>query len=563
MTSIPAGRSRSWTEPAPVVLDAKIAIEEGGTSFLLVHGQRPTTQIALTHLSNGGDPLLGYIIATLARINKYGEPAFGLRKAVVSAGRFLAGDLAKVPFETTPEIPAGVPARNPEPAAAPARPPSSAPRLLAPAPQPKIKLTLPTPQARLALPPLGGDPVGTRGAAPPPALPAPSAVSATAADRTRQIAWMGASSQQLLRASLQNAVQPTGERLRAAWAAAKLGKNELALDPYDLANATLDLMLSMDDKGALHGIFNLRACYKCAADGLVPALVQLAAERQIFGGSAPPGSPRDVIGCKAFTLLVRLSDPRVEGGGKEMRVPLEGYIESLIDAAGSKADGAGLRARIQVAQSALILAGIGDAVEARARARGILDLASHWNNLAENRYPRPDSPPPSGAPIFRMKRDLYLVLLRDLRVFLRGAAQPSFAAAVDTYWRETKDSLDRVAALKVPDTSDIVSRRMFYESWNARKTDYDARVAEPLCIPAGTPPRVLIFVMADPVPLLVGKLYMKVPLAIALAFVEPYAGDSYPVTLDTGGGQIALEAHPANDARTLFETGTFEIGDNP
>jgi hypothetical protein len=103
----------------------------------------------------------------------------------------------------------------------------------------------------------------------------------------------------------------------------------------------------------------------------------------------------------------------------------------------------------------------------------------------------------------------------------------------------------------------------FVDRWDAvdAAAVADAPVLRgPFCGPAGTPPRALILVMRERSPLLVDKLYQDVPLAIALVFDEPYSGDSYPISIDTGGGKLDLEATPVNDARTWFQTRTFRIG---
>jgi hypothetical protein len=105
----PGGRYGIWSKPAPKPIRT-VGIDEGGLTRFMLNpaaygpGQRSPTQLyrpGMSRWANDRDvrSFMFPVLYTLARINKYGEPAKGLRAAVLSGSRFLAQDLARIPID--------------------------------------------------------------------------------------------------------------------------------------------------------------------------------------------------------------------------------------------------------------------------------------------------------------------------------------------------------------------------------------------------------------------------------------------------------------------------------
>jgi len=100
----PAGLSGLAAPPVPPAV-RQMPLVEGGLSDALLHPDAPRhPQKGANRWANTTDPgiVMSALIETLARINKYGEPAGGLRHASLAAARFLAGTLAQVPANAPP-----------------------------------------------------------------------------------------------------------------------------------------------------------------------------------------------------------------------------------------------------------------------------------------------------------------------------------------------------------------------------------------------------------------------------------------------------------------------------
>ena len=158
--------------------------------------------------------------------------------------------------------------------------------------------------------------------------------------------------------------------------------SSLRLDRFDIANAALDVLRSVDAQSHEDGLFDPRTERDV---NIVDELVDIASARSIFGGFAQPGSPQDDVACKAFVTLVRLANKDYP----ETR-PLRDQLVSWIMNSGRPFAGMGsnelqlAKARFYVAQAALALSGPADADEARFDADALFNkgvvAASQGNN---------------------------------------------------------------------------------------------------------------------------------------------------------------------------------------
>jgi hypothetical protein len=143
----------------------------------------------------------------------------------------------------------------------------------------------------------------------------------------------------------------------------------LELTRFDLADAALDVLRSVDAKGTETGLFDPRTEYEIP---VIDTLLDVAAGRSTFGGPATPGSPLDAVACKAFVTLVRLTDKDFPGTWP-LRQKLLDAVDDLGGVSGDYAEP--LRhARFEAAQAALALTGPADADEAR----GDVDAMIPW-----------------------------------------------------------------------------------------------------------------------------------------------------------------------------------------
>lgn len=149
----------------------------------------------------------------------------------------------------------------------------------------------------------------------------------------------------------------------------------LSLDDFDRASAALDVYLARDYLGRERGVFTPPRL-KNDVNHLVEKMAEVASARREFGGNAVPGSPQDVVSCKAFNTLIRLSDARVPGTAR-MRAELLQLLadtSSAYSVAGYTLHGASTRPMFAVARSALTVAGVEDDDEARQVADSIIEI---------------------------------------------------------------------------------------------------------------------------------------------------------------------------------------------
>lgn len=95
----PAGGFRMWDRPRPAA-NPRIPLEEG----TLVRKMLNPGDMRDPRNTTYNDPTI-FLLHTLARINKYGEPEHDLRAATLSVLRFLADDLGNIPVEVATRDP--------------------------------------------------------------------------------------------------------------------------------------------------------------------------------------------------------------------------------------------------------------------------------------------------------------------------------------------------------------------------------------------------------------------------------------------------------------------------
>jgi hypothetical protein len=546
----PDGRLGIAVEPAPAAARGAPALIEGDlVRFLIAGPPDPRDMPAAPHAPPGEDPqvatqkflygparfegLVVDLVTTVARADKYGEPGYGLRAAALDWLRFLIEDLGRMP-------------------------------------------------------------------------PARSAGDARAA----RIAMLRGQSLYALQSLIEQAIRPDPRWARQAmmgrlngWARRLDGRppaegpsQGLPLDAYDLASAALDAVLALDAKGELVGLtewlgrptrfdaHGVPLSDPAGPDGvrqamfLTRALVELAALHGRFGGPAPPGSPAEAVACKAFSVLIGLADRRLAHAAAFRRY-LWAYLLGE-RAFGPQPDPEAFAApRYRALRAAGLLAGFDDPSEAALAGSAMLARAESTYMLVRNG--------PLAAE-FRRQVEGELATIRDATGYATGAGRLAlirlvddhldrirrFAAAVDAArdptWSQAGALLPIVMGF--PDAAQVppilVNRTAlqqishdYLELWAAAAPDISRSEWQDLCGPLAAPPRMFILARTVSAPLIVGKLYRDVPLAISLVFDEPYDRDSYPVEIDVGE-TLRLEATPANDDRTWFRTGWFQI-DSP
>lgn len=440
----PGGALRIWKAPAPAPSAPAFHVDEGNFSKLLISGVPPAPYRGGNPWRNVMNPefISVAIIETIARSNKYGEPAFRLRETLLRAGRFLAEDLAGVPPDAERQDP-----------------------------------------------------------------------------RARQIAAVAYQSRSLLMSYLE-ALQSAGDGSTRPVSAA------LQLDDADLANAALDLVLSVDDKGRREGLFSFRK-----QDGvrLIDALLRLAAMRPVFGGPAPPNSPLDAVGCKAHSILVALADAGAPHGAA-FRAEL--WLTLSAQTTGPPTP------LVNAARSVLILAGFATAKEAA----DAMDLLFRMADMAR----RDDQ---------AVARAVTLEMMRALEAFAGGPGRDTFRAAAGARGTVIFEDFQKRqdAGAGGPTEQRVI------KEWAAAKAGWRPRMAAALCAPDATPPRVYIFAKGRKEPIVVKHFYQEVPLRLGVFFDEPYEHDSYPVTVSVGGRRLELTATPSGDDRTRFYTEFFFV----
>jgi hypothetical protein len=411
---------------------------------------------------------LTYVLKTLARSNKYGEPEFGLRKDLLRIARWMAGDLASTKEEA---IRAG--GKGAEVARLASAAGIALRSYLSASPR-DIDLRRKSPR--------GGDPL-------------------------------------LL-------VEP-----------ANAPRDTLRLDVFDMADAALDVLLSVDEDGKLSGLPAARtgsAAASLAPREIVRLLVGLASARTNFGGEAPRNSIQDVIACKAFTILVTLAQST---DGEAYRDALSLFlVVSDDDKRGPEH---------AVARAAFILAGVHSTAEADRTAKLLMG-----NVIVNRRGADKDAAP---ADVARL--EAVMVTIRAIDAYAGGAEGAEYRRRMANALDKEFDGLRQ----RVKGGIGSAQEGRLADMWEASSASWKKEVAAKLCMPDAAPPRVLIFAKGVNGLLLIDKIYTGVPLVLGVAFPEPFDGGQYPVSLQIGGRTIDLVAKPADQERRLFQTDTFMV----
>ena len=548
----PGGSLQLWSDPAPVADQSAAPLVEGDlTRFLISGPPDPSTlqpapfplpgedpRVAMGKYLFGAGRISGIVldlVATIARADKYGEPAFGVRDAALHWARFLADDLSRVPEARARASPAGQ----------------------------RIELVrgqaLYTLQSILNLA-IRPDPRWSN------VIP-----------REGRLHFV--------------------RRYPDDTTAGALPSAALALDVYDLASAALDVILAIDNKKQTKGllgymgrpthfdpegrpIWNSEDAPGGAASLLVQqTLIELAALHSRFGGPAPSGSPAEAVACKALSVLAGLADRKLAHSAALRRNLWAWMILDPAWAYGQFKADPFAAPRYRAIRAAALLAGLDDGEEARLVAPFAIFRLEQRSIYAFSEPP----PNPSWS-----KNDVAgaLQTLRDVLTYATGPGRAAFAAVVNTHldrirsisalaqaarepaWPETGAILTFFERL--PDTFPPVLEKGTHQrllgitsahlaAWDAAQPDISALEWQALCPPKEAPPRVLIFAQGRHDPILLDKLYQNIPLMLGVVFDEPYDGASYPVSLRTSGGQIDLTARRAKENALLFLTDPFVI----
>jgi len=486
----PSGALQIWKRPAPPITDPNATFEEGGLSDYLIQGGGPGN-VSLREYNEGAGHFMGDLVLTVAWINKYGETSFGLRKAAIRVARFLAGDLAAITVAklqsygqsplgqaaqsgtTLGRYLSGQPSIQPPTPAAP--PPVTVPQLrLAPSAPASVAAPAPTAQLPLAMPQLGLGPSA-------PASAKPQLPDSTARNVALAAANAATLAQDTLNDILIVAYQRPGEIFPHR-------PGELEVDRLDLANAALDILLEVNDKGAYQGIFTLKPGM-LSDSSLVASLVRLASMRAAFGGSAAPGSKLDAVACKAFAVLVRLSDIAAPGGGASYRGGPTGTFDTGASWPGPintlwhdfllrdfvfnlrESD----RPQAAARRSALLLAGFADGAEATRIADIMFDTVLHW---ADQIYGSEMDVPAAGSNV-----NFMLATMRDMAAYEGGPMRDTSRAAYQAELGKQFANLQQQSDSGYPYNTYWSSRGvlLLLAKWKASSPDWDPAIAAPLC----------------------------------------------------------------------------------
>jgi hypothetical protein len=497
----PSGQMQISTGAAPPP-KRQLAIKEGGISYYLLHEapslpQRSGVVSPGQRSENDSGLVMSRIVATLARINKYGEPQFGLRKALMATARFMARNLTNVPLEQANAAPRGTAARA------------------------------------LSIGRTAHGVIGTR----------------------------------LYMAALFAYGAYADSLAKQTEAASKAGELPPP-DPFDIANAALDIVLSLDDKSQRSGLgyrglmtrglvqtglsaASLRAVFNASAASGLPSAPVYQHWKANFGDK---GGPADAVGCKAFSILAMLASFDAKDGVKyrnDLRTAMSGLAGDIWEYRlnPNQPGGGGFPHKyahsIFVAGRALlIVAGMTEEDDPRNSARGMFEAADHnWSLMG------------SGGEAARGAFDDTLVTIRDYEGYLRGPGKADFLKGMQEFLTEFRSWLDPKSGAYYRGESG----ERFMAAWEASKPDWNPVIAEPLCKPPAAPPRVFLMAKGEFGRLLVDKFYQGIPLMVGVYFEEPYDQDSYDVTVNVGGGTLSLKAVPSDSERRVFQTEPFVV----
>ncbi|MGH9809416.1 MAG: hypothetical protein ACRD9W_19550, partial [Terriglobia bacterium] len=274
-------------------------------------------------------------------------------------------------------------------------------------------------------------------------------------------------------------------------------QDALKLDLFDVANAALDVLLSVDDKGKQHGVLSFS---RPEADEVAAALLELAAARPFFGGPAEPNSPQDLIGCKAFAILVALAGSRIEGAEQLRNAVLQYSIGSAL---GLDVAIAGLgqntiakvRADVAVSQAALVAVGrMETGIEAERTAYALFINVRSYVSVLDSGQRTFQGPEATQA---------ILTLMRSLVRYAGGAGEDGLNAAINRHMD------DMIESARLPGGAGITpGMREFIEMWENTAPQWGGRVVG-LCHPEGAPPQIALFAKGVFGLILIGRLYQS------------------------------------------------------
>ena len=542
--------------PAPKPAANAPVLVEGDFSKFLISGLPDAKALPLAPQSlPGSDPkvamqgflygrvtgLVVNLLSTIARSDKYGEPAFGVRDAALHWLRFLIEDLGRMPMAQ---------ARSGSPTAG--------------------RVAMVRTQALYVL-------VGI--------------IEQAVRPDAR---WRESPRSARIHAMLRHPDAP---------AITDAPATGLALDTYDLASAALDVLISVDSKKQTTGLlefmgrpghFDANGAPMSQADEppegatnvlLVRALIQLAALHSRFGGPAPSGSPAEAVSCKALSVLTGLSDRKLAHSAALRRLL---WIDMISQTAtlGVGANKSYNAPRYRAERAAALLAGVLDVQEAKL----ILPAQASLANIAfvDAYYRGAKGGGPSHADFQDDLTDA-LHTISDMTQYATGPGASALAAQVNAHQTRVRNTLTAAQGARdatwndpapnpvvfgpgFPDASTIPrvmikeeraalinSAQGFLDVWAQASPDISAPEWQALCPPAPGPPQVVVIALGARRDFIIDRFYPGVPTAIDLVFDEAYSGDSYPVTVEDGG-TLELTAVPLNGDHRLFRTPAFLPG---
>jgi hypothetical protein len=374
----------------------------------------------------------------------------------------------------------------------------------------------------------------------------------------------------------------------------------LTIDIYDLASATLDVFLSVRRDKQVAGLtefmgrptqFNAAGIPVSDRDGppegisdflTIRALVELAALHSRFGGPAPKGSPAEAVSCKTLSVLMGFADRKLAHSAAWRR-RLWAYMVGDAGRNPGMPPVAVQQRRFHAMRAAALLAGLLDGQEAQLFAPPLLVYAEEWFLISL-------TDANAHAADFRKSAVSTLQSIRDITRYATGPGRTSFSklvdehvarvqathdaaqAARDRYWNEMVPTIP-LWGLRFPDANAVppvmyegqrptllAATEEYLGLWQQAEPDMSAAEWQALCPPAEAPPRVLIFTLGPHGPILLDKLYQNIPLMLGVTFAEAYEGDSWPVAVQASGGRIDLVARRTKENAQLYLTEPFVIG---
>jgi hypothetical protein len=304
-------------------------------------------------------------------------------------------------------------------------------------------------------------------------------------------------------------------------------QDELPLTEFDRANAVFDIYRSVDDNGNRTGLFTLRPYIFEESSSLLNTLLTLASARSQFGGAAVPGTPQDSMGCRAFSLIVDLADARTKGA-----VGLRDYLVDQYSME-SKIRGA---SRLEVVRTAIILAGIESADEAKRLAETIIKYGLQTGGAL----------PPAQV-------------CAEISALLRGLEQSAGGPGRDTHRADFTQAVNaRFEQIRKQWDSGQGSpeQKTLLDAWDAGGTAGKPAGLNGACAPAPGDIKGRIFLYAIVIDGLqvIDELYVGVPTIVEVQFDDQRGEKEMPIELSIGGQTVKLTAKRYDEAGRIFRT---------